>query len=127
MDSPLQCAALDYRSSFNRAIHIQTGTHRRVLVSGTASIDPQGRTVFLDDTAGQIEKTMQVTKALLNNADMDWQNVARGIMYFKDAGEFGLFDNWCQKNDVSIPHIKVHADICRDDLLFELEVDAIAL
>jgi len=101
--------------------------NQREAISGTASIDPHGSTVFLDDTAKQIDKTMQVTKALLNNAAMDWQNVTRGIMYFKDAGEFGLFDNWCQKNDVAVPHIKVHADICRNDLLFELEIDAIAL
>ncbi len=127
VDSPLQCAALDYRSSFSRAVHIQTNNFRRVLVSGTASIDPDGNTIFLDDTARQIDKTMEVAKALLNNADMDWKDVVRGIMYFKNADEFNLFDDWCQKNNVTLPHIKVHADICRDDLLFELEVDAITL
>ena len=125
VDSPLQCSALDYRSSFSRAVHIRTGSHRRLLVSGTASIDEQGGTLFLGDTAKQIDKTMQVTEALLNNADMGWQDVVSGIMYFKDDAEFHLLDTWFQRHNRSIPHVKVHADICRDDLLFELELEAI--
>ncbi len=125
VESPMQCSALDYRSSFSRATLIESPDHRRLYVSGTASIEPGGKTVFLDDTEKQIDLSMQVATALIRNAEMDWDDIVRGIMYFKDAKDFDLFDQWCQKNNITIPHIKVQADICRDDLLFELEIDGI--
>ena len=126
VESPMQCSALDYRSSFSRATLVETPDHRRLYVSGTASIAPGGKTVFLDDTEKQIDLSMQVATALIRNANMDWDNIVRGIMYFKDAKDFDLFDQWCEKHNLSIPHIKVQADICRDDLLFELEIDGLA-
>ena len=47
--SPMQNPALDYKSSFARAVEMKYPTHKNVLVSGTASIDPDGHTVHLDD------------------------------------------------------------------------------
>ncbi|MHC4266538.1 MAG: RidA family protein, partial [Planctomycetota bacterium] len=37
--SPLQCSAVDYKSSFSRALEIVLSDHRRLYISGTASID----------------------------------------------------------------------------------------
>lgn len=125
--SPMQCPAWDYKSSFSRAALVTAPDHRRLLVSGTASIEPGGKTAFLDDVAKQIDLSMRVATALINNADMEWTDIVRGIMYFKDPTNFGLFDDWCTANNVSVPHIKVAADICRDDLLFELEIDGLTV
>ncbi len=121
--SPLQCPALDYKSSFARATLVEAPDHRRMLVSGTASIEPGGETIHVDDVEKQVDLTMQVMTALIKNGGMDWSDVCRGIAYFKDKKDFGVFDAWCEANDINIPHIKVEAYICRDDLLFELEVD----
>jgi enamine deaminase RidA (YjgF/YER057c/UK114 family) len=99
--------------------------HSRLFISGTASIDKDGKTIFLNDTAGQLEFTMKVVKAILNEAKMDWSNAVSSMAYFKHSRDFGLFDNYCQKHNLKLPHIKVQADVCRDDLLFELELDAV--
>ena len=40
--SPLQCAALDYGSSFSRATEIRAPGMRRLYISGTASVSPDG-------------------------------------------------------------------------------------
>lgn len=125
--SPMQCAALDYKSSFSRATLVTAPDHRRLLVSGTASIEPGGKTVFQDNVEKQIDLSMRVAGALINNAGMDWPDIVRGIMYFKDPKHFVLFDTWCIQNRISIPHVKVAADICRDDLLFELEIDGLTV
>ena len=125
VDSPLQNPALDYKSSFSRAVKVSTPDNGRLYISGTASIDKLGSTVFADDTSAQIEMTMRVVNAILNNAGMDWPDTVTSLAYFKHPGDFGLFDDYCQVNGIKLPHIKVHADICRDDLLFELELDAI--
>jgi enamine deaminase RidA (YjgF/YER057c/UK114 family) len=123
--SPLQCPALDYKSSFSRAIKLDSPDHSRLYISGTASIDKAGKTVFLDDTSAQLEFTMQVVKAILDEAGMDWSNTVSSMVYFKNQSDFGLFDAYCRQKDIQLPHIKVHADVCRDDLLFELELDAV--
>ena len=41
--SPLQCPALQYHSSFSRAVEVAQPDHRRLFISGTASIGPDGR------------------------------------------------------------------------------------
>lgn len=126
VDSPLQNPALDYKSSFSRAVKVSTPDNDRLYISGTASIDKSGDTVFVDDTSAQIEMTMQVVHAILNNAGMDWADTVTALAYFKDRKDFRLFDDYCRANGIKLPHIKLHADVCRDDLLFELELDAMS-
>jgi enamine deaminase RidA (YjgF/YER057c/UK114 family) len=119
----MQCEALDYKSSFSRAILVTAPDHERMYVSGTASIAPDGRTVHLNDTAKQIELTMKVAEALIHNGGMSWNNTVRAIAYFKDGSEYGLLDDYFNAAGISLPHIKIEADICRDNLLFEIELD----
>ncbi|HBG28828.1 MAG: hypothetical protein A2Y10_03600 [Planctomycetes bacterium GWF2_41_51] len=126
VNSPLQCPALNYKSSFSRAIKINVPDHRRLYVSGTASIDMNGKTIYLNDTKAQLEFTMQVVKAIMDEAGMDWSNAVSSMAYFKYKEDFGLFDDYCNRQNIKLPHIKVQADVCRDDLLFELELDAIS-
>jgi enamine deaminase RidA (YjgF/YER057c/UK114 family) len=126
LPSPMQCPALDYKSSFSRAIEIDLPSSRYISISGTASIEPGGDTVFLDDTAGQIELTMKVISEILKSRNMSWSDTVKAIAYFKDINEKILFDEYLRKNNY--PHLPVaivHADICRDNLLFELELDAV--
>jgi enamine deaminase RidA (YjgF/YER057c/UK114 family) len=124
--SPLQSPAPDYGSSFSRAVELQAPDHRRVYVSGTASIDGAGKTVFLDDAAGQVKQTMQVVQAILESRDMDWSDVTRSLVYFKHPEDAPLFRQYLENHALPrFPAVVVENDICRDDLLFEIEVDAI--
>ena len=100
--------------------------HRRLYVSGTASIDKEGRTVFLDDTRAQVRLTMEVVQAILQSRDMDWADVTRSLAYFKRAEDAPLLGTYCRDNDLApFPVIVAENDVCRDDLLFEIEVDAV--
>jgi len=124
--SPLQCPALDYKSSFNRAVEISFPGYRQLLVSGTASIDENGQSAHLDNAKAQIDLTMRVIKEILKSRGMDWKNLTRGIAYFKNRADEILWEDWCAANDM--PRFSLafsHADVCRDDLLFEIEVDAV--
>jgi enamine deaminase RidA (YjgF/YER057c/UK114 family) len=125
LPSPLQCPALDYGSSFSRAIEIVLPDIRRIYVSGTASIEPDGKTAHIDDIEGQVCLTMEVVRAILQSRDMDWSDVNRAIAYFKHWEDIPVLDCYCKQRGLSAVPIAVsHADICRDDLLFEIEVDA---
>ncbi len=124
--SPLQSPAPGYGSSFSRAVELQTPDHRRVYVSGTASIDGEGNTVFHGDAAAQVKQTMQVVQAILESREMDWSDVVRSLAYFKRPDDAPLFGQYLENNAISrFPAVIVENDICRDDLLFEIEVDAI--
>jgi enamine deaminase RidA (YjgF/YER057c/UK114 family) len=126
LPSPLQCPAPAYGSSFSRAVEIQTPGCRRLYVSGTASIHPGGETAHVDDVDAQVDLSMRVVKGILDASGYDWKDINRAVAYFKNPQEAGAWDRWCKANDIeSMPIAVVHADICRDDLLFEVEVDAL--
>ena len=126
--SPLQCSATDYKSSFSRAVEIGYPDYRRLMISGTASITPDGKTAHLDDTKAQIKLTMEVAQAILKSRDMDWGDTTRAICYFKDMRDLPLYTNYCRENNLpKFPVALAHADVCRDDLLFEIELDTLSL
>jgi enamine deaminase RidA (YjgF/YER057c/UK114 family) len=124
--SPLQCPALDYKSSFARAVEIDQPGSRLLTISGTASIEPGGKTVHLDDCEKQIELTMDVVHQILTSRNMDWEDTSRAIAYFKDIREAHLLEKYCIENNLpELPVAISHADVCRHDLLFEIELDAV--
>lgn len=125
--SPLQNSALDYGSSFSRAVEVSTPDHRRIYVSGSASIAPEGETVHLDDVAAQTDLSMRVVAAILESRGMDWSNVNRALAYVKYAKDAEVFTRYCEEKGIDIPVVVSEQDVCRDNLLFEIEVDAVAV
>jgi len=125
--SPLQCAALEYGSSFSRAVEIGTPEYRTLMVSGTASIEPGGATAYVGDVKRQIQLTTDVAEAILVSRNMGWKDVTRAVMYLKSASYMDLWQAWLKAHGLeSMPVITIEADVCRDDLLVEIEVDAVA-
>ncbi|MCP4375694.1 MAG: hypothetical protein GY794_05905 [bacterium] len=126
LPSPLQCPALKYGSSFSRAVALRLPEYTRVMVSGTASIEPGGETVYQDDVPGQVDLTMRVVDAILEQRGMTWSDVTRAIAYFKCNEYLQDYVKYCDENNIpDMPTIITENDVCRDDLLFEIEVDAI--
>jgi len=124
--SSAQCAATDYGSSFSRATETFWGGHRRLFVSGTASIAPNGETEHVGNVKAQMERTLHVVCALLKARGMSLENVTRAVAYLKrpsDAPE--LFSHQRDGKLSKIPLVVTHNAICREDLLFELELDAV--
>lgn len=126
VESPMQNPALDYKSSFSRAVELACPTHRSLMISGTASIDPDGKTVYQGDSENQIRLTLEVVKAILDSRGMGWGDLFRGIAYFKDMNDLPVYRRIAA--ELGIPRFPLavsHADVCRHDLLFEIEVDAV--
>ena len=124
--SPRQCPAPAYGSSFSRAAEIHSAGFRQLLISGTASIAPEGQTAHVGDVRGQIELTMQVVEAILESRRMSLADVSRATAYFKSAADLPVFQDWLARRELrTLPVVNAVCEICRDDLLFEIEVDAI--
>jgi enamine deaminase RidA (YjgF/YER057c/UK114 family) len=96
-------------------------------MSGTASIAPAGETLWRGNTRRQIDQTMQVVEAILASRGYALADLNRAIAYFKHGADAPLFAEWCAARGVSIPFVPIECDICRDDLLFEIEADAFKL
>lgn len=129
--SPLQCPAPAYGSSFSRAVELSTPEMRRLYISGTASISQDGRSVYVGDVERQVERTMEVVEAILKSRQMGWGDVSRAIAYYKRPADCPLFGapplgGYCKGLELpEFPVALVKNDICRNDLLFEIELDAI--
>jgi enamine deaminase RidA (YjgF/YER057c/UK114 family) len=125
--SPLQCPAIDYKSSFSRAVEVVLPDHRRLYISGTSSIELNGKTAHVGDVKKQIALTMEVVGAILESRKLGWDDTSRAIAYFKDIENAPLLDKYCRES--RLPHMPIavaHGDICRDELLFEIELDAVS-
>lgn len=123
--SPLQCPAPSYGSAFSRAVEIQSGGWRRLLVSGTASILPNGETAWEKNPLKQIELTMEVLGAILHSRAMSFDDVTRATAYFAHPLFRQYFEKWRRDHQLSrMRVVETCADVCRDELLFELELDA---
>jgi enamine deaminase RidA (YjgF/YER057c/UK114 family) len=126
VESPLQNSALEYNSAFSRAVELGSPLRRSLLISGTASIAPDGKTVHKDEPEKQIRLTMDAVKAILESRGMHWDNLCRGIAYFKSMDYLPIYNRIAA--ELNIPRFPLafsHADVCRHDLIFEIEADAV--
>ncbi|TAN37447.1 MAG: endoribonuclease L-PSP [Verrucomicrobia bacterium] len=127
VSSPLQCPATKYRSSFSRAVEVGYPDRRLLIISGTASIAPEGQSMYAGDVGKQIQLTLDVVEAILKSRGMNWQNTARAVGYFRDIHDLAIFDACCRARGIPpLPLAPAHATVCRGDLLFEMELDAVA-
>lgn len=125
--SPLQCSATSYGSTFSRAAKVIFPDYEHVYVSGTASIDDEGETVWLNDLKGQIQKTYQVVEEILKSNGMGYKDVVSGLVYLK---YYENIEKFLAIQDelklLKFPAVVTENIVCRDNLLFEIEVEAIA-
>ena len=125
VDSPLQAPALNYRSSFSRAVELVHPLGRLLIVSGTASIGQDGGTLHKGDASAQVGRAMRVATELLKARRMQWENVLRGVVYCKGPGPLRHFLAYCRRHGIAGGRMaRAFTDLCRDDLLFEIELDA---
>jgi len=125
--SPLQCPAPAYGSSFSRAMEISTNGRRRLSISGTASIAPGGKTMWVGDVRRQVALTMEVVEAILRSRRFGWGDLSRATAYFRRPADAPVFGEWLAAHGLTdLPVVPAHCDVCRDDLLFELEAEALA-
>jgi enamine deaminase RidA (YjgF/YER057c/UK114 family) len=117
-----QQSALDYGSAFSRASKTDTPAGQTVFVSGTASIDADGETTHIGDAAGQINTTIENVRAVLADMHCSDEEVVQVIAYCKTTEVEGVFNSF--RDNLPWPWITVICDICRDDLLFEIEATA---
>ena len=121
-----QCEAYDYGSAFSRGVTVQVGADRLLYASGTASIDVQGRTAHVGDSEGQSRETFAAVETLLGHQGASLADAVTGVLFFKENQGLRAWESLRRRGLVpDLPSIAVYADVCRPDLLVELELTAV--
>jgi len=118
--------------SFSRGLRVEMGSHSLVLISGTASVDEQGRTVHPGDFRAQCWRTYRNISRLLESEGATWHDVVRCTCYLRDIErdyrDFNdvrtTFFEWLRL-DPFPASVGVQARLCREDLLVEIEAMAV--
>jgi len=123
LKSPRQCDAFEYGSSFSRAVELKDESVSRVYVSGTASIDEGGKTVHIGDSEKQIRHTLRAVRELLASRNHSFSDIAHCVAFLKRPQYLTQFRRIAEEEGLDYRGvIETAADICRDELLFEVEV-----
>lgn len=124
--SPRQDQAFAYGSAFLRGMALVVEGARTVFVSGTASIDRAGETTHLRDAEGQSLATLMNMAALLEDQGAGLGNICMATLFCKDRRAFDAYREATRLLGVpAFPAVAVQADICRRDLLVEVEAVAV--
>jgi enamine deaminase RidA (YjgF/YER057c/UK114 family) len=127
MTNPSQLDAFHYGSAFSRASVIKEGTTNLVEVSGTAAIDKHGVSRYPNDILAQIDSTFDKVQKLLVHTGTGLQDICSATVFMKRPEDAGLFyEIASQRGLTDFPCVCIFADICRDELLFEIDAEAIA-
>ena len=111
-----------YGSAFSRAIVVEGADNKLILVSGTASIDEQGKSVFIGNPAAQIRQTLSVVSELVASEGATLQDLCEATVFIKRKEDFPFYQEIIEQMGISnLPSVCVLADVCRDELLFEID------
>ncbi|MGQ9730242.1 MAG: Rid family hydrolase [Candidatus Zipacnadales bacterium] len=125
LHNPLQNEAYAYGSAFARAMEVVYGNIRTVYVSGTASIDEFGNTIHAGNIDAQIERTVRNIEALIGTCGLTLADLCQATVFLKNGPDVGRFRTLCADTPLAKIGIPMVADVCRPDLLFE--IDAVAV
>ncbi len=137
LENPRQTAAFDYDASFSikspkfsRAMAVVIGDYITTWISGTASI-VDSKSVHLGDVATQTEQTIDNIEALISGenfarhglagAGAKLSDLAKVRVYVKRPEDYETCKAICERRFGPLPTIYAQADVCRSELLVEIE------
>jgi 2-iminobutanoate/2-iminopropanoate deaminase len=127
--------APEYGSAFPRGLRVDLpGGVTHLLFSGTASVGPDGETLYPGDFRAQLWRTFHNLTRLLENEGATWHDVVRTTCYIRDIerdyAEFNAIRTEFYAAlglDPFPASTGIQARICRSDLLVEIEAMAILI
>jgi len=119
-------------SAFSRGLKLELENYTVLLISGTASVDEEGRSVYVGDFKAQSWRTYRNISTLLTAEGANWHDIVKTTCYLRDIErdykEFNevrtSFFEWL-KLDPLPASVGIQARLCREDLLVEIEAMAI--
>ncbi len=137
LENPLQTSAFDYMAcfgpkspKFSRAMALTTGDSATLFISGTASIT-QAESQHIEDIEAQTNQTLDNIEALISESNLKnhglpgrgatLRDMALARVYIKRQGDYEKTRRVCETRLGELPVIYAVADVCRPELLVEIE------
>jgi enamine deaminase RidA (YjgF/YER057c/UK114 family) len=125
MTTPTLNEACTYGSDFSRGLRVVEANKIGLYVSGTASVDEEGRTAHVDDFDAQVGRMLLNVETLLAAQGASLRDVVSAFTYLKSPADAQAFRRILRERGLSaMPNVLVHAAVCRADLLCEMEAIA---
>jgi|WetSurMetagenome_2_1015567.scaffolds.fasta_scaffold39679_3 enamine deaminase RidA (YjgF/YER057c/UK114 family) len=126
LSSPGQPEAISYGSAFSRGALICEPEASLFQVSGTAAIDEHGQSLCANDIRAQIDCTFEKIEALVGQADASLADVAAASVFVKYPQHAQVYwERAAARGLQDIPAVVMVADICRTELLFEMDAEVV--
>jgi len=121
-----QLDAFRYGAAFSRGAVIREDDVKIIHISGTAAIDEHGVSLYPGDIRSQINCTFDRIETLLDQEGAGLRDIASATVFVKSPEHAPLF--WKKAADrglTDFPAVCIVADVCREELLFEIDAEAV--
>ncbi len=127
ISSPLQNEPTDYGKLFSRAVSVRFPNSKLLLISGTAAIDQAGSSVYMGNFESQMAFTLKIISAILSQENGSFSNVAQAIVYLKRSEDMRSCLRILDEHGFPCDKVlyQLDVDVCRENLLCEIEVTAV--
>ena len=115
----------EYGVTFERGTAVHYADRTQVFISGTASIDNKGNILYPGDICQQAARMLRNISALLTEAGATTEDIQQAIVYLRDTADYQVVEHFLAENYPGLPHIIVHAPVCRPGWLIEMECIAV--
>jgi len=128
------CEAYDYDQPvpFSRGMRVDMAGATFLFISGTASVNDEGKSIHVGDFDAQTWRTFNNIKALLETEGATWKDVIRTTCYLRDIERDYEAFNRIRKEfydgeglDPYPASTGIQAILCRPELLIEIEAIAV--
>jgi enamine deaminase RidA (YjgF/YER057c/UK114 family) len=124
--NPGQQDAYKYGSAFSRGALMQQGGVTLMQVSGTAAIDEQGQSLYPGDVRAQIDCTFDKIAALIGQEGAALEDIAAACVFVKHPGDALVYrERAAARGLEELPAVVMVADVCRPELLFEIDAEVV--
>ncbi len=124
--SPRQDQSFNYGSAFSRGMTFKIEGRKTVHISGTASINPAGASTHIGDAECQSLETLMSIAAILEAQGGSLHNITSATLFCKDQAAWEAWNRVTRLLQVpAFPKVCMLADVCRHDLLVEMESVAV--
>lgn len=120
-DFGLLCPTKDYNVTFERGTRIAFADRAHHYISGTASIDKFGRTIYVGDVMRQLDRALLNIDGLLKSGGATIDDMMYMVVYLRDTADYMRVHAALQARFPHIPMVVVEGAVCRPDWLIEIE------
>lgn len=124
-------SSVKHPPQFERALLFTEKVTSTLFISGTASIKGQDtigignvgeQTLVTIENISKLTDQKRIDQKIINN-DIDWGKFILLRVYVKNQEDFGKVEEICGERFPGVPQIFIESDICRDNLLVEIEAE----